>query len=79
MATTRQPETAPEGGPTAEPAVVARGVRRLYGEQGVRDLDLEVPAGTIFALIGPSGSGKSTTVRMLLGLEAPDAGELRVL
>jgi ABC-2 type transport system ATP-binding protein len=63
----------------AEPAIVARGVRRLYGEQGVHDLDLEVPAGTIFALIGPSGSGKSTTVRMLLGLETPEEGELRVL
>jgi ABC-2 type transport system ATP-binding protein len=64
---------------TPAPAIVARGVRRLYGEQGVHDLDLEVPAGTIFALIGPSGSGKSTTVRMLLGLEPPEEGELRVL
>jgi ABC-2 type transport system ATP-binding protein len=45
--------------------------------RGVHDLDLEVPAGTIFALIGPSGSGKSTTVRMVLGLEAPDEGELQ--
>jgi ABC-2 type transport system ATP-binding protein len=77
--TTRHPEAASDGGRSAEPAVVARGVRRLYGEHGVHDLDLEVPAGRIFALIGPSGSGKSTTVRMLLGLEAPDAGELRVL
>jgi ABC-2 type transport system ATP-binding protein len=77
--------TAPQQDAPAErprdtgPAIVARGVRRLYGEQGVHDLDLEVPAGKIFALIGPSGSGKSTTVRMMLGLETPEEGELRVL
>lgn len=64
---------------TTDPVIVARGVRRLYGDRGVHDVDLVVPAGTIFALIGPSGSGKSTTVRMVLGLETPDEGELRVL
>lgn len=80
MSSTAAHHDAPAEGPQdAEPAIVARGLRRLYGEQGVHDLDLEVPAGSIFALIGPSGSGKSTTVRMMLGLETPEEGELRVL
>jgi ABC-2 type transport system ATP-binding protein len=80
MSTSTQDGGAPTEDPqTTPPAIVARDVRRLYGAQGVHDLDLEVPEGTIFALIGPSGSGKSTTIRMLLGLEAPEEGELRVL
>ncbi len=49
------------------------GVRRA-GRWLVRGVDLDVRAGEIVTLIGPNGSGKSTTVKMALGILAPDAG-----
>jgi ABC-2 type transport system ATP-binding protein len=55
-------------------------IRRSYGPLiAVRDISLRVPAGTILGVIGPSGSGKTTTIRVILGMLAPDAGEVRVL
>jgi ABC-2 type transport system ATP-binding protein len=61
--------------------VVAEDAWRTFGEGdvGVQGLSMVVPEGTIFGLIGPSGSGKSTTVKMLLGMDAPDQGRIRVL
>ena len=44
----------------------------------VDGIDLEVKRGEVFGLIGPNGSGKSTTIKLLLGLLAPSAGEIRV-
>lgn len=44
----------------------------------VRSLDLEVPAGTFFALLGPSGCGKTTTLRMVAGLESPTSGTIHL-
>ncbi|MPZ15671.1 MAG: ATP-binding cassette domain-containing protein [Chloroflexi bacterium] len=44
------------------------------GTQAVRDLSLEIPEGEIFTLVGPSGCGKTTTLRLIAGLEEPDAG-----
>src|SRR6185436_15206359 len=55
-------------------------VRRSFGDVvAVADVSLRVPAGTILGVIGPSGSGKTTTIRMVLGMLRPDAGEVRVL
>ncbi len=44
----------------------------------VDSLSLDVRAGEIVSLVGPSGCGKSTTLRMIAGLETPDAGDVRI-
>jgi ABC-2 type transport system ATP-binding protein len=49
------------------------------GVVAVNGLDLEVPAGSVFGLMGRNGSGKSTLLRLLLGLLKPDSGVARVL
>ncbi len=52
-----------------------QGLRKSYGAvPAVRDVTLEVPAGTMMSLIGPSGCGKTTTLRMIAGLEHADSG-----
>src|SRR5262245_53174142 len=45
----------------------------------LQDLHLEVQAGEVFGYLGPNGSGKTTTLKVLMGLLRPDAGEVRVL
>ncbi len=72
------PISPPSAGGTAL-AVEARGVRKSFGDQLVLDgIDLEVPEGAVFALLGPNGSGKTTTVRILSTLLGADAGTVRV-
>ncbi len=44
----------------------------------VRELSLDVPDGEVLALVGPSGCGKSTALRLVAGLEQPDAGQVRI-
>ena len=44
----------------------------------VKDLSLEVEAGQVYGLLGPNGSGKSTTMKIVLGLVTPTAGETRI-
>lgn len=52
--------------------------RRFQTITAVDNLDLVVPAGTIFGFLGPNGAGKTTTVRMLCALIAPSSGSARV-
>ena len=60
----------------AVPALRAQHLtKRFGGTNAVEDLSLEVPAGEVFGFLGPNGAGKSTTIRMLLGLLRPTAGE----
>jgi ABC-2 type transport system ATP-binding protein len=61
-------------------AVVTRGLRKAFGERvAVEGLDLTIPRGEVFGLLGPNGSGKTTTIRMLCGLMAPTAGTAEVV
>ena len=53
--------------------------KRYQGQAAVDRLTLEVPAGSVFGLLGENGAGKTTTLRALLGLIAPDGGRLEVL
>jgi oleandomycin transport system ATP-binding protein len=63
-----------------EPAIRAARLGKSFGAKRVLDeLDLEVPAGTIYGLLGPNGAGKTTLVRILATLLAPDAGRAFVL
>lgn len=51
-----------------------------YGKQEVlKDIDLTVGEGQIYGLIGPSGSGKTTLVKMIVGIDSPDAGKVTVM
>ncbi|MCX4966689.1 ATP-binding cassette domain-containing protein [Streptomyces sp. NBC_00654] len=60
-------------------AVVATAVRKVYGDHVVLDgIDLDIPAGSVFALLGPNGAGKTTVVQILSTLIRADAGEMRV-
>lgn len=61
-------------------AIEARGLRKRYGRvEALAGLDLEVPAGSFFGLIGQNGAGKTTFIKLMLGIAWPSAGELRVL
>ncbi|WP_037944861.1 ATP-binding cassette domain-containing protein, partial [Streptomyces sp. NRRL WC-3774] len=56
-------------------AIAANGLRKAYGDKTVLDgIDIQVPAGTIFALLGPNGAGKTTAVKILSTLVSADAG-----
>ncbi|HYR05277.1 MAG TPA: ATP-binding cassette domain-containing protein [Gallionella sp.] len=58
----------------------AHNLCKRYGGQAVVDgLNLSIRRGECFGLLGPNGAGKTTTLRLLLGLIAPDAGELQLL
>jgi iron(III) transport system ATP-binding protein len=70
-----------EGDPVDERALAVQvtDVRKWFGEfEAVRTVSFSVPEGSFTTLLGASGSGKSTTLRLLAGLEQPDAGEIRL-
>src|SRR5919112_1618099 len=60
-------------------SIAVEGVTKRFGDfLAVDDVSLEVPAGSLTALLGPSGSGKSTLLRMIAGLDMPDTGRVLI-
>jgi ABC-2 type transport system ATP-binding protein len=56
-----------------------RGLSKRYGATvAVNELSFEVRPGVVTGFLGPNGSGKSTTMRLILGLDRPDAGQARI-
>jgi ABC-type sugar transport system ATPase subunit len=61
------------------PALALRGIFKSFGHvNALTDVDLDVWPGEVLALLGDNGAGKSTLVKIMSGLHAPDAGEIRV-
>ncbi len=72
-------EAPPSSAPAAGPLLEARGISKRYGGiQALDGVDLSVGAGEVLGLVGENGAGKSTLVRILTGVEAADAGEMRL-
>ncbi len=65
----------------AAPALEVDGVRKSYGRRRpvVDDMTFDIRAGELFGFVGSNGAGKTTTMRIVLGVLAPDAGEVRWL
>ena len=60
-------------------AVRCAGLHKSFGRvEALRRVDLEVPSGSLVALLGPSGCGKTTLLRVIAGFERPDAGTVSV-
>jgi len=61
-------------------AVETENLGRMFGKfEAVRGVNLRVPKGTVFGLLGVNGAGKSTIIKMVMGHLRPTAGEIRVL
>jgi len=59
--------------------IAVREVTKRFGDfVALDDVSLEVPGGSLTALLGPSGSGKSSLLRIIAGLETPDAGRVEI-
>jgi ABC-2 type transport system ATP-binding protein len=65
---------------SATSALSTDALGKRYGANwALRDCTLEIPAGTVTALVGPNGAGKTTLLQLAVGLSKPTAGEVRVL
>ncbi len=69
----------PPGPRLGDLVVRAEGVKKGYGDNLLmEDLNFDLPKGGIVGIIGPNGAGKTTLFRMIMGMEKPDSGSLRV-
>ncbi|MFF5209294.1 ABC transporter ATP-binding protein [Streptosporangium sp. NPDC000396] len=65
--------------PAAQTALQVEGLRKVFGDNvAVDDVSFSLRAGASLGIVGESGCGKTTTARMIVGLETPDAGSIRV-
>src|SRR5690349_20484296 len=80
LAVTGSPGTGgSQEGAEAMTALAARGIRKSFGRRQVlTDVDLEVAAGGLVAVVGENGNGKTTLVRILAGDLRPDAGSVAI-
>ena len=63
-----------------EAAILLKGVTKSFGRtKAVENLDLVIPRGALYGFIGPNGAGKTTSIRMIMSILFPDAGEVSVL
>jgi ABC-2 type transport system ATP-binding protein len=59
--------------------IEARGLSKRYGDKlAVNNLSFSIQAGSVTGFLGPNGAGKTTTMRLILGLDAPDAGTVTI-
>jgi ABC-2 type transport system ATP-binding protein len=64
---------------TIDSAISTAGLTKHYpGVAALTDLDLDVPAGSVYGFLGPNGAGKSTTIKLLAGLTRPTRGTAAV-
>lgn len=63
-----------------EYSIEIKGLRKEFGDKvAVKDLNLKIPEGSLFSMLGVNGAGKTTTIRMLTGLSKPTAGDANVM
>ena len=80
MSATDIAQRAPVGAQAGEPVIEVRGLVSCFGSHLVHDrVDLTVRKGEVLGLVGGSGAGKSVLLNTLIGLRAPDAGQVKVL
>ena len=61
-------------------ALELKGLTKVFGKvRAVDEIDLNVPRGAMYGIIGPSGAGKTTAIRMIMSILFPDSGTLSVL
>jgi ATP-binding cassette ChvD family protein len=69
----------PPGPRLGDLVIEAKGLRKSFGDRVLfEDLSFTLPAGGIMGIIGPNGAGKTTLFKMLVGVEQPDSGEIRI-
>jgi phospholipid/cholesterol/gamma-HCH transport system ATP-binding protein len=74
-----RPNSGPEGANERGNVIEVRGLKNCFGDQVVHEgLEIDLRRGEILGVVGGSGTGKSVLMRSIIGLQQPEAGEIRV-